>query len=131
MQYSHSLHFPVCIKSDTDFLHQQVSKLVSASFSSVSTHLSPLPEDHTWSRPAPPRFCRDDPDGRGFHEVPVDHLVLLSPGHRLQLGGGFWAPVCHEFILGFTIVHYNLLRLLPKQPVWKEEREETREKHQW
>ena len=79
----------------------------------------PLSEHHTRSRPAGLRLCRDDPDGGGFHEVPVEHLVLLGPGQRLQLRGRFWAPVYHELILGLAVVHHHLLRLLPKQPVWK------------
>lgn len=97
---------------------------------------SPLPKDHTRSRPARLRFCRDEPDGRDFDEVTVQHLVLFGPGQRLQFGGGFRAPVCHELILGLTVVHHHLLRLLPKHTVWKTERKGTgkmcrdaREKH--
>lgn len=100
--------------------------LITTIHFTVSTHHRttsqtsvPLPEHHTRSRPAGLRFCRDDPDGGGFHEVPVEHLVLLGPGQRLQLRGRFWAPVYHELILGLAVVHHHLLRLLPEQPVWK------------
>lgn len=83
---------------------------------------SPLPKDHPRSCPARLRFSGDDPDGRGFHKVPVHHLVLFSPGHRLKFRGGFRAPVCHKLILCLAVVHHHLLRLLPKQPVWETER---------
>lgn len=107
---------------DTEGQHQQqVSNLISSS--SLISSLTPLPKNHTGSRPGPPRLCWDDPDGRGFHEVPVNHLVLLGSSHCLQFRWGFWAPVGHELILGLTVVHHHFLRLLPKQPIWKTERE--------
>lgn len=75
-------------------------------------------KDHPGSCLGATWFWGDDPDSWSFQEVPVHHHALLRPSHGLQLRGGFRGPICHELILGFTVVHHHLLWLLPKQPVW-------------